>query len=183
MASFRSFSFFELPYQDGRTPEPPRGPGLFWSKFASQISSKGGSRRAMLSCTLRIPAGLLLIACSALAFSPSFPLSAMKLPANRAAASRGSVPCMGAVESSAEERRSRRAIIFGAGLLPALAVVLGGGDSAVAQRPPPRPKVTSIPDECKQVCVPDIHSFSSLAFTQEEDGNLRTNAESSRKKH
>ena len=136
----------------------------------------------MLSCTLRIPAGLLLIACSALAFSPSFPLSAMKLPANRAAASRGSVPCMGAVESSAEERRSRRAIIFGAGLLPALAVVLGGGDSAVAQRPPPRPKVTSIPDECKQV-FPDTHTFSPLAFPAsfavEFAGNLKNNTESS----
>jgi len=108
----------------------------------------------MLPLTLRLPAGVILIACSALAFCPSIPLPAIKLPASRAAASRGSAPCMGAVESSAEERRSRRAIVFGAGLLPGLAVVLGGGNAAVAQPPPPRPKVTSIPDECKQVCVP-----------------------------
>ena len=153
----------------------------FWSKFTGQISSKGGARRKMLSFTLRLPVGVILIACSALAFSPSIPLSANKLPASRATASRGSVPCMGAVESSAEERRSRRAIVFGAGLLPALAVTLGGGNAALAQRPPPRPKVTSIPDECKQVCVPDTHSFSSLAFTQKEDCNLRRNVESSRR--
>jgi len=105
----------------------------------------------MFPRTLCVPAGVILMACSALAFSPSIHPTAVKFPAIRAASSCGTSPCMGAVDSSdAEARRSRRAVVFGAGLLPALAVALGGGNAAVAQRPPPRPKVTSIPDECKQ---------------------------------
>ena len=54
----------------------------------------------------------------------------------------------------------RNALVVGAGV-----IVLGGGEPVWAQKPPPRPKVTSVPLECKQAggCAMDDDMNAGMA--------------------
>mgnify|MGYP006923682071 CR=1 FL=1 len=96
----------------------------------------------------RLLISMLLLACSARAFSPAGPLLGDRVHMRRATSSACSELCM---EAAGSGQRTRRTVIQqGFALVPALAVVAGRVGEAAAQRPPPRPKTSSIPDECKQ---------------------------------